>query len=124
MSTPPRSSLIRAPWHVLTPRTGKEAGQAYRTAAGIQKNDLNDLIDAPLNMQKAFNMFRKIDPATAIECIQVTIDCYTSAGNFRRAASHVETAAEVLEVEMGDRKRAMEFYNRAAQWYEDDGAKA
>ena len=109
---------------MLTSRTDKEAGQAYRTAAGIQKNDLNDLIDAPLNMEKAFNMFRKTDPATAIECIQVTIDCYTSAGNFRRAARPMETAAEMLEVEMGDRKRAMEFYNRAAQWYEDDGAKA
>jgi alpha-soluble NSF attachment protein len=112
------------PRHALTPSTDREAGQAFRTAAAIYKDKLNEPSDVANAMSEAFKVLRKEDPAAAIECIQVTIDCYTSSGHFRRAASHVEAAAEMLEVEMGDRKKAMEYYNRAAQWYEDDGAKA
>lgn len=54
----------------------------------------------------------------------LAIKRYTTKGNFRRAASHMENAAELIEVEVGDRKRAMDCYKDAARWYEEDGAKA
>ena len=36
----------------------------------------------------------------------------------------MENAAELLEVEMNDRKGAMKLYSDAARWYEEDGASA
>lgn len=54
----------------------------------------------------------------------MAIKRYTAKGNFRRAASHMENMAEVIETQLGDLKRAMKCYNDAAHWYEDDGAKA
>jgi len=45
-------------------------------------------------------------------------------GNFRRAATHKQTLAELFEVELGDHKRAMEAYETAAGWYENDNAEA
>ena len=43
-------------------------------------------------------------------------------GNFRRAATHKQNLAELYEVELGDQKRAMEAYELAAGWYENDNA--
>ncbi|KAG7294269.1 hypothetical protein NEMBOFW57_004339 [Staphylotrichum longicolle] len=105
-------------------RMNKESGKARLEAARILKDKLNQPREAATAMAEAFNMFRKEDPAGAIECIQQAIGLFTAEGQFRRAATHMENAAELLEVEMGDRKKAMDFYNQAAQWYEDDRAQA
>ena len=43
-------------------------------------------------------------------------------GNFRRAATHKQNLAELYEVELQDQKRAMEAYELAAGWYENDNA--
>lgn len=52
------------------------------------------------------------------------MDRYCSKGNFRRAASHNETMAEVYETQLGDAKKAVECYEAAATWYEGDNAMA
>lgn len=75
-------------------------------------------------MLDAFKVYRKDYPQDAIRCIMSAIDRYKQKGNFRRAASHMENAAELLEVEMNDRKGAMKLYSDAALWYEEDGAGA
>lgn len=49
---------------------------------------------------------------------------YTLKGNFRRAATHQQNLAEVYEVEIGDQKRAVEAYETAAGWFENDNAEA
>lgn len=45
-------------------------------------------------------------------------------GNFRRAATHKQNLAELYEVELGDQKKALEAYDTAAGWFEQDGAEA
>jgi alpha-soluble NSF attachment protein len=45
-------------------------------------------------------------------------------GNFRRAATHQQNLAEVYEVEIGDQKKALEAYETAATWFEQDNAEA
>lgn len=102
----------------------KEAGAAFEAAAKIHEEKLNEPDDAANIMVDAFKVYRKDHPSDAVRCLNKAIARYTAKGNFRRAASHKENAAELIEVEMGDRKMAMEYYADAARWYEDDGAKA
>jgi alpha-soluble NSF attachment protein len=45
-------------------------------------------------------------------------------GNFRRAAGHKQNLAELYELELVDQKRAVEAYETAAGWYENDNAEA
>lgn len=54
----------------------------------------------------------------------MAINHYTSRGNFRRAATHKQNVAEVFENEIGDMKRAIESYELAANWFENDNAEA
>ncbi|KAK4154125.1 soluble NSF attachment protein [Chaetomidium leptoderma] len=105
-------------------RMNKEAGMAFEAAASIHKDKLNEPDDAANHMVDAFKVYRKEYPTDAIRCIKVAIERYQAKGNFRRAASHLENAAEVCEIELGDLKQAMENYGNAARWYEEDGAKA
>ncbi|KAL2116956.1 hypothetical protein VTJ04DRAFT_9124 [Mycothermus thermophilus] len=105
-------------------KLNKEAGQAFEAAAAIHRDKLNEPDDAANLMVDAFKVYRKEYPQDAIRCIKVAIERYQAKGNFRRAASHLENAAELLEVDLGDRKTAMQFYADAARWYEEDGAKA
>ncbi|KAK4228952.1 putative vesicular-fusion protein sec17 [Podospora fimiseda] len=105
-------------------KLNKEAGKAFEQAAKIHREKLNEPDDAANIMVDAFKVYRKDDPEAAVRCINDAINRYTAKGNYRRAASHKENEGEVLEVEIGDRKRAMEAYSKAAEWYEGDGANA
>lgn len=75
-------------------------------------------------MTEAFKTYRKTDPEDAARCLDVAINHYTMKGNFRRAATWKQNIAELFEVELGDQKRAMEAYETAAGWYEQDNAEA
>ena len=105
-------------------KLGKEAGQAFERAAAIQTKQLNEPDDAANSLIEAFKSYRKTDPEDAVRAATQAIAHYTSKGNFRRAAQNQQTLAEVLEVEVGDNKRALEAYEVAAGWFEGDGAEA
>lgn len=111
---------------LLTPRANadKEAGQAFEAAASIHRDKLNEPDDAANLMVDAFKVYRKEYPKEAVRCINQAIQRYVAKGNVRRAASHMENVAELLEVEMGDHKEARKYYQDAARWYDEDGAKA
>lgn len=49
---------------------------------------------------------------------------HTGKGNFRRAAGHQQTLAELYEQDMGDEKKAMKAYETAAQWFDEENAEA
>jgi alpha-soluble NSF attachment protein len=102
----------------------KEAGAAFEEAAKINEERLNEPDEAANIRVDAFKVYRKDDPERAVSCMDKAILRYTTKGNFRRAASHKENVAELIEVELHDRKKAMGYYQQAAKWYEDDGAKA
>lgn len=42
----------------------------------------------------------------------------------RRAATQQQYLAELYEVELGDMKKALEAYEKAADWFEGDNAEA
>lgn len=75
-------------------------------------------------MTEAFKVYRKTDPEDAARVLDVAIQHYISKGNFRRAATHQQNLAEVYEVEIGDETKALEAYEKAAEWFEGDNAEA
>lgn len=102
----------------------KEAGQAFEKAANIQTSKLNEPDDAANTLVEAFKVYKKTDPLDAARCLDVAINHYTSKGNFRRAATHKQNLAEIYELEIGDQKKAIESYELAANWFENDNAEA
>jgi alpha-soluble NSF attachment protein len=105
-------------------KSGKEAGQAFEKAAAIQTNNLKEPDDAANTLTEAYKSYRKDDPEDAARVLEQAINHYTMKGNFRRAATHKQNLAELYENDLGDLKRAMEAYEMAASWFENDNAEA
>ncbi|KAL1972620.1 hypothetical protein VTN31DRAFT_7034 [Thermomyces dupontii] len=105
-------------------KLNKEAGLAFEKAADIQRNNLNEPDDAANSLTEAFKVYRKTDPEDAVRVLESAIQHYISKGNFRRAASHQQNLGEVYEVEIGNAKKALEAYEKTAEWYESDNATA
>jgi alpha-soluble NSF attachment protein len=105
-------------------RMNKEAGMAFEKAAAVQKNSLNEPDDAANSLSEAFKVYRKTDPEDAVRVLAGAIQHYINKGNFRRAATHQQNLAECYEVEIGNAKKALEEYEKAAEWYESDNAEA
>lgn len=104
--------------------TDKEAGQAFEKAASIQTQNLNEPDDAANTLQEAFKVYRKSDPEDAARVLTSAINHYVLRGNLRRAATQQQYLAELYEVELGDMKKALEAYEKAADWFEGDNAEA
>jgi len=105
-------------------KQNKEAGLAFEKAAAIQSKNLSEPDDAANSLTEAFKVYRKTDPIDATRVLSSAIQHYISKGNFRRAATHQQNLAEVYEVEVGDIKKALEAYEKAAEWFESDNAEA
>ncbi|GAB7355693.1 hypothetical protein MBLNU459_g6396t1 [Dothideomycetes sp. NU459] len=105
-------------------KQGKEAGMAFERAASIQSDKLSEPDDAANTLTEAFKAYRTDEPEDAARCLDQAINHYTIKGNFRRAATHKQNLAELYEVTLNDNKRAMEAYDVAAGWYENDNAEA
>ncbi|KAK2810609.1 hypothetical protein FQN50_002866 [Emmonsiellopsis sp. PD_5] len=105
-------------------RMNKEAGEAFEKAAGVFTRNLNEPDDAANALTEAFKVYKKTNPEDAARVLQVAIQHYIAKGNFRRAATHQQNIAELYEVELGDESRALEAYEKAAEWFEGDNAEA
>lgn len=102
----------------------KEAGLAFEKAAAIQTQNLNEPDDAANSLNEAFKVYRKSDPEDAVRVLSRAIQHYVMKGSFRRAATQQQYLAEVYEVELGNMKKALEAYEKAAEWFESDNAEA
>lgn len=105
-------------------KMNKEAGQAFERAVAVLTQNLNEPDDAANSLIEAFKVYRKTDPEDAARVLQSAINHYIGKGNFRRAATHQQNLAELYEVEIGDEGRALEAYEKAAEWFEGDNAEA
>ncbi|KAL9045667.1 MAG: hypothetical protein Q9214_001328 [Letrouitia sp. 1 TL-2023] len=105
-------------------KQGREAGQAFESAASIQTSKLSEPDDAANSLTEAFKAYRKESPPDAARVLSSAIVHYTGKGNFRRAATHQQNLAELYELELGDEKKAVEAYETAASWYEADNAES
>ncbi|KAJ5688767.1 Tetratricopeptide-like helical [Penicillium macrosclerotiorum] len=108
----------------LSAPVDKEAGQAFEKAAAIQTQNLNEPDDAANTLQEAFKVYRKSDPEDAVRALSSAINHYVLRGNLRRAATQQQYLAELYEVELGDMKKALDAYEKAAEWFEGDNAEA
>ncbi|OJI86086.1 hypothetical protein ASPTUDRAFT_117151 [Aspergillus tubingensis CBS 134.48] len=102
----------------------REAGLAFEKAASIQTQNLNEPDDAANTLTEAFKVYRKSDPEDAARVLSSAIQHYVLKGNLRRAATQQQHLAEVYEVELGDTKKALEAYEKAAEWFDGDNAEA
>ena len=75
-------------------------------------------------MNDAFKVYRKTDPEDAARVLSSAIQHYVTKGNLRRAATQQQYLAEVYEVELGDMQRALEAYEKAADWFDADNSEA
>ena len=66
----------------------------------------------------------KRQPEDAARVLSSAIQHYVLRGNLRRAATQQQYLAELYEVELGDMKKALESYEKAAEWFEGDNAEA
>ncbi|OOF99413.1 hypothetical protein ASPCADRAFT_137857 [Aspergillus carbonarius ITEM 5010] len=105
-------------------KQNKEAGLAFEKAASIQTQNLNEPDDAANTLTEAFKVYRKSDPEDAARVLSGAIQHYVLKGNLRRAATQQQHLAEVYEVELGDTKKALEAYEKAAEWFDGDNAEA
>lgn len=106
------------------PILDKEAGLAFEKAASIQTQNLSEPDDAANSLQEAFKVYRKTDPEDAARVLSSAIQHYVLKGNLRRAATQQQYLAEVYETELGDMRKALEAYEKAAEWFEGDNAEA
>lgn len=97
---------------------------AFEKSASIQSQNLNEPDDAANTLTEAFKVYRKSDPEDAARVLDSAIQHYVLKGNLRRAATQQQHLAEVYEVELGDMKKALAAYEKAAEWFEGDNAEA
>ncbi|KAF2094638.1 TPR-like protein [Rhizodiscina lignyota] len=105
-------------------KDGESAGQAFEKAAAIQKDQLKEGGDAANSYVEASKVYRKTSPESCVRVLSQAIDYYTLSGAFRRAATHKETLGDIYSIDLGDNQHAIEAFETAGQWYEDDNAKS
>lgn len=53
----------------------------------------------------------------AVNCLSKAIDIYTDMGRFTIAAKHHQTIAELYESDIADLERAMQHYEKSADYF-------
>lgn len=93
-----------------------KAGQTFVNVANHHAK-LGNKHDSATNFVDASNCFKKSDPKEAINCLSKAIDIYTDMGRFTIAAKHHQTIAEIYESEVADLERAMQHYEKSADYF-------
>lgn len=77
-----------------------------------------------MRAQQAFDAYRLSNPQKAVQCADWCVDHYCMSSNFNQAAKLKEKAGAVIEEVIGDNKKACEYYETAAEWYDGKGSSA
>jgi len=93
-----------------------QAGQTFVTIATYHSK-IGGKHDAATNFVDAANCFKKSDPKEAVNCLSKAIEIYTDMGRFTIAAKHHQTIAELYENDIADFERAMQHYEKAADYF-------
>lgn len=72
--------------------------------------------------EKASKAYRRASPTDSARCLQLLIAHRKSEGEFRRATKPQQELAELLETELGDTRAAIEAWETAGRWFENDRA--
>ncbi|ESO00943.1 hypothetical protein HELRODRAFT_113060 [Helobdella robusta] len=96
-----------------------DAGNAYSKAAGIHQR-LGNKLETASHFIDCGNCFKKVDRKEAVNYLLKAIEVYVDMGRFTIAAKHHMEIAELYEQEPVDIKEAMEYYQRAADFYQGE----
>jgi alpha-soluble NSF attachment protein len=60
----------------------------------------------------------------AVHALEQAVTILTERGRFQSAASNQKQIAEIYETDIGDIRKAMEAYDKAAEWYTTEDSHA
>lgn len=94
----------------------KEAGDAYMQQATILMK-MNEADEASSAFMNAAKTYKKEFPSEAVSAFQKSTEALVSKGRFQAAAGNEKSIAEIYEIEFALPQKAMESYERAADYY-------
>ncbi|XP_785670.2 alpha-soluble NSF attachment protein [Strongylocentrotus purpuratus] len=97
----------------------QEAGDAFCRAATVSIS-LDSKHEAATSYVDAGSCYKKVDPKKAISSLQQAIEIYTDKGKFTMAAKHYISIAEIYENELIELDKAIENYEKAADFYKGE----
>lgn len=100
-----------------------EAGKIFNKIADLNL-DAGNRHDAATKYSEASNCFKKCNPTEAVNSLLKAINIYTDMGRFSVAAKHHIMVAEIYEGEGGDIPKAVEHYNKAADYFQCEESNA
>ncbi|XP_022081425.1 alpha-soluble NSF attachment protein-like isoform X1 [Acanthaster planci] len=96
-----------------------EAGNSFCKCAEIRLR-LESRHEAATSYVDAGNCYKKNNPQEAVKVLQRAIEIYIDMGRFTIAAKHHISIAEIYENELIDLEKAVENYERAAEYYKGE----
>ncbi|GMM49367.1 Sec17 protein [Starmerella bacillaris] len=100
-----------------------QAGKAFEKAADLQKkSEAKD--EAANTLVEAYKAYRTSEFADAARTLNEAIHMFTLRGQFRRAAQYQMDLAQLYETELNDGKAALQAYQSAGDWFNEDRAEA
>ncbi|XP_070492128.1 alpha-soluble NSF attachment protein-like [Chironomus tepperi] len=94
----------------------QQAGSAFCEAAKLHEKT-RSYHDIATNFVEASNCYKQVDPNEAVSCLLKAIDIYTEKGNLTMAARQHQSIAEIFENEANDLHRAVQHYEKAADYF-------
>lgn len=76
--------------------------------------------DTATSLIEASNCHKKVQPEEAVRILLEAVDIYTDMGRFNIAAKHHGSVAELYETELADLERAVQHYEKAADYYKGE----
>ncbi|XP_033115976.1 alpha-soluble NSF attachment protein-like isoform X2 [Anneissia japonica] len=95
------------------------AGKAFKKSASLEKK-MKNKPRAGYRLAEAGSCYKKVDGEEAVRCLQQAIEIFTDMGRFTIAAKHLITVAEIYEGNSIDLEKAIEYYERAADYYKGE----
>lgn len=99
------------------------AGNAFVEAGDLQMTAENKH-SAASSFVDASNCFKKVDPEEAVKCLNRAVDIHTEMGKFSMAAKHHISMAELFESQLRDLDKAIQHYQKAADYYSGEEAQS
>ncbi|CEH13378.1 vesicular-fusion protein sec17 [Ceraceosorus bombacis] len=100
-----------------------EAGDAFMRAGQVEEKS-QDKDFAANTFFEASKCYKMGSPEKAVSALSASREILLGSGRFRQAADREKQLAELYKGDARDPQRAIESYEKAAEWYSQEGAGA